>query len=293
MNVSIILVSFNTKELTRDCLKSVFEKTMGIEFEVFVVDNASTDGSVEMIEQEFPQVKVIKNPKNKGFGAANNIAIRQSNAKYVFLLNTDTILLNNAVKIFFDFMEKPENDQVGCCGGNLYRKDLSYQHSYGNISSLENIFIGELHLYKVFKKYCEDKFIHEDKFATDTVKVVEYVTGADMFLRKSVLNKVGLFDERFFMYCEDSELCYRIKKYGYKSVIVPESKIIHLNSLDGRVSVEKLKLQKISELKFFRKYYGKKQVFIAKLSYIFCYFIKYIYTLDFYFLQKLAATLEC
>ena len=126
MDISIIIVNYNTKKLIKNCLKSVFEKTQGINFEVYVVDNNSRDGSCEMIEQDFPQVKLIKNTKNKGFGAANNIAIRESNAKYVFLLNSDTILLNNAIKIFFDFMEKPENQKISCCGGNLYNKNMLY-----------------------------------------------------------------------------------------------------------------------------------------------------------------------
>jgi len=105
MDVSIILVSYNTKNLTRECLKSVYEKTEGIEYDIWVVDNASSDGSPQMIKEEFLGVKLIESPENLGFGRANNIAIKQSDAKYCFLLNTDTILINNAVKILFDYMD--------------------------------------------------------------------------------------------------------------------------------------------------------------------------------------------
>ena len=107
MDVSIILVNYNTKELTGDCIKSVYELTRDISYDIFVVDNASSDGSVQMIKEEFPAVKLIESPENLGFGRANNLAIKQSEAKYCFLLNTDTVLVNNAVKILFDFMEKP------------------------------------------------------------------------------------------------------------------------------------------------------------------------------------------
>ena len=103
MDVSVIIVNYNTKELTRNCLKSVFEKTKGVNFEVIVSDNGSTDGSIEMIKSEFPEVILIENNANLGFGAANNRALKIARGKYVFYLNSDTLLLNNAVKIFFDY----------------------------------------------------------------------------------------------------------------------------------------------------------------------------------------------
>ena len=100
-DVSVILVSYNTETLTKDCLNSLYEKTQGINFDVWVVDNNSKDNTCEMIKKEFPQVNLIENKKNKGFGAANNQAIKESKAKYVFLLNTDTVLINNAIKILY------------------------------------------------------------------------------------------------------------------------------------------------------------------------------------------------
>ena len=197
MDVSIILVSYNTKDLTRDCLKSVYEKTQGVEFEIFVVDNNSHDGSAEMIEREFPEVRLIRNSENKGFGAANNIAIRQSNAKYIFCLNTDTILLNNAVKIFFDFMEQPENQNVGVCGGALYDSDNCPTNYGGQFPSILHI-LQKFGLRNIFKK----KTINYEK---DIINV-DYITGADIFFRKSVLDLVGLFDENFFIYYEETDL---------------------------------------------------------------------------------------
>ena len=112
MDVSIIFVNYKTKDLTINAINSVIEKTEGVDYEIFVVDNASNDGSIEAIEQEFSNINIIKNPINSGFGSANNLAIKQAKGKYIFCLNTDTLLVNNAIKIMFDFMEKKENSKI-------------------------------------------------------------------------------------------------------------------------------------------------------------------------------------
>ena len=124
MNVSIIIVNYNTSNLLKDCLCSIIEKTQFIEYEIIVVDNNSGDDSVAMVEQQFTNVKLIKNNINLGFGKANNIGYTYAKGKYLFLLNTDTLLINNAIKILFDFMEDPKHSSVGSCGGNLYTNNL-------------------------------------------------------------------------------------------------------------------------------------------------------------------------
>lgn len=282
MEVSIILVSYNTKDLTRNCLNSVYEKTQGVDFEIYVVDNNSQDGSCEMIEQEFPQVKLIKNTENKGFGAANNIAIKQSTSKYVFLLNTDTVLLNNAVKIFYDFMEKPENQKVAVCGGNLYNEDMSHQHSYGNFPSLGRIAFTVLGLNFIFKSYYNKKFNPKGENNNNELKKVDYITGADMFMRKSVLEEVGLFDEDFFLYFEETELTYRMNKAGYKSIIIPDAQIIHLCGLSGEISLEKLKLFRSSELLYFEKTCNKLIRNLVKAMYLIRYLLDFRFNTDYF-----------
>ena len=269
MNISLIIVNYNTKELTKDCLKSVFEKTQGIDFEVYVVDNNSHDGSCEIIEQEFPQVKLIKNTENKGFGAANNIAIKESKAKYVFLLNSGTVLLNNAIKIFFDFMEKPENQKISCCGGNLYDENLTYGYSYGIFPTIKSVFFKRFYLDKFFKNYYKKKFTPGLYQPNNSITEVDFVSGANMFLRRSVLNEVGLFDEDFFLYYEETELTYRMYNKGYKSVIIPNAQIIHLHGASRETSSNIIKIARNSELMFFEKCYGKKQKFLVKLIQLF------------------------
>lgn len=277
MDVSIILVSYNTKDLTRDCLRSIYEKTQGIEFEIFVVDNNSHDGSPEMIEQEFPDVRLIRNSENKGFGAANNIAIRQSNAKYIFCLNTDTILLNNAVKIFFDFMEHPDNQNVGVCGGQLLDTKQNPTFSVGNYPSLSRIFFTFLGLKYVFqKKYKEDispaSIVYYDKPTS-----VEYITGADIFFRKYVLDKVGIFDENIFMYGEESDLCFRIKKSGFDIVFQPDSKIIHLEG-GSSASLAKAKIAQTSLLYWYKKNVSLFAFYLQKFCLVLFYLMKFLFT---------------
>lgn len=137
-DVSIILVNYKTKDLAKQCIESIYEKTHDVNFDIYVIDNGSDDGIEELLKQEFPRVKFLQNNENKGFGAGNNIALRVFDSKYAFLLNTDTILINNAVKILFDFMEA--NPKTGACGGNLYDEQGQNIHSYGNIFDLTDYF---------------------------------------------------------------------------------------------------------------------------------------------------------
>lgn len=264
MDVSVILVSYNTKNLTRDCLSSIYEKTTDIEFDVFVVDNNSHDGSPEMIEQEFPQVHLIKNPDNKGFGAANNIAIFQSNAKYVFCLNTDTLLIDNSIKNFYDFMENNEN--IGACGGVLYNNDNSPLVCGGHFPTIKEI-LWKFGLNKVLKKQYRKIAMANNSDEADLIETLDYVTGADIFIRKSVLQEIGGFDEDFFMYYEETELCKRIHDAGYKIKLLPQVKIIHLESKSVKNSEWKNTQLYKSRFIYYKKSYNKFAYVLIKILY--------------------------
>ena len=255
-DVSIIFVNYKTKDLTIGAIKSVRKKTNGINYEIFVVDNNSQDGSIEAIEQEFPGTNIIKNPENSGFGSANNLAIKQAQGKYILCLNTDTLLINNSIKELFDYMEK--NPTVGACGGALYDAEQKPTHSGGLFPNLLNIILLSKLRY-VFKN------LYENRLGTKLpYEKMEYVTGADIFFRKSVLDEIGLFDENFFMYFEESDLCYRINKAGYKIKIVPQAKIIHLEGKSSTVNINKFKWFKASEQYYFKKHHPNK-VWLVKL----------------------------
>lgn len=254
MDVSVIIVNYNTLELTKNTINSILEKTKNLNYEIILVDNASTDGSVEFFEKEYKnKIIFIKNNENLGFGRANNKGIEIARGKYVFLLNSDTLLINNAIKILFDFMEK--NEDCGICGGNLFDKDLKPTHSFlKQLPSLKN----ELDfLWKSMTNIVKSKISKRKDFNySEKIKRVGYITGADMMIKKSILNKVGLFDKDFFMYFEETELTYRIKKIGYQVISVPMAKIIHLEGKSTIFKEKKIKMFLESKYKYFYKVYG-------------------------------------
>lgn len=269
MDVSIIFVNYKTKDLTINAIKSVVEKTQGIDFEIFVVDNNSQDGSIEAIEKEFPQINIIKNTANTGFGAANNIAIKRAKGKYILCLNTDTLLINNAIKIMYDFMEKEDSKNIAVCGGTLYNENSNYIMSYANFPNLFNSLSFSWILKRLFP------MIRNKKEPTN-IKEVDFITGADIFFRKSILDKVGLFDETFFMYAEEVDLCKRIKNEGYSIKIIPQAKIIHLEEKSSKNFWENSRMRVKSKYLYARKNQSIIEIFLMKISYIIVHIIGYL-----------------
>lgn len=233
MDVSIIIVNYNTRDLTRNCLKSVFEQTKNINFEVIVSDNGSNDGSIEMIKQEFPQVLLIENNANLGFGAANNKGLKIAKGKYIFYLNSDTLLLNNAVKLFFDFWEQSiEINNIGALGSNLMNTKGEIIHSYGKfprgwrevlLLAKKIIVINKYIIMKVFNQ--PNKHNSKQLFNSKYIGEVEYITGADLFVKN---NALAFYDERYFLYYEETHLQWQMKKKGLKRLIIDGPEIIHL-----------------------------------------------------------------
>lgn len=250
MDVSIIIVNYNTKELTRNCLKSIYEHTYDIDFEVIVSDNGSIDGSIEMIRTEFPQIILIENKANLGFGAANNRGLKIAKGKYIFYLNSDTVLLNNAVKMFFDYWENsPEKETIGALGGILLDENLHIIHSGADFPNYMFICRTVLHQIKfhvlktiVYLLRCGYLYqkIRKERYFCVKVIVGEqkgYITGADLFLKN---NLYAEFDENFFMYYEETDLELRLKEHGLKRIIINGPQIQHLTrKLEGMFSVAK------------------------------------------------------
>lgn len=267
MDVSVIIVNYNTLELTKNTIESVFKKTEGLNYEVILVDNASTDGSVEYFENNYKEkIIFIQNRENLGFGKANNKGIEIAKGKYIFLLNSDTLLINNAIKILFDFME--QNIESGVCGGNLYDRDNKPVHSFKK--ELVNIysdfdFIKNFILKFIYKKRMDFNYTNKNI-------EVGYITGADMFIRKKMLEKVGIFDSDFFMYFEETELTARIKSSGKKIISVPQAKIIHLEGKSTQFKERKFRMFTESKYKYFYKVFSLREVklayYISQLKYL-------------------------
>lgn len=276
MDVSIIFVNYKTKDMTINAIKSVIEKTEGIEYEIFVVDNNSQDNSIEAIEQTFPNINIIKNSVNAGFGAANNLAIKHARGKYVFCLNTDTLLINNAIKIMFDFMEKEENKKVGVCGGYLVDSENKPAMCGGHFPSIKDT-IFKTGLRKIFPNYYKNFSIVLYSNDSKYIENIEYIIGADIFFRKSVLDEVGAFDEQFFMYSEESDLCKRIKNTGYDVKFVENARIMHLEQGSTKNKIVSRKRAKNSEFKYYKKH-KKYQLIIIKILYLIIFEIDWLIT---------------
>ena len=220
-----------------------------------------------MLKEQFPNISIIENSTNAGFGSANNLAIKQAKGKYILCLNTDTILINNAIKIMFDFMEKEENRNVGACGGYLVDIHKRATTCCGHLPSLSDLFwkLGLRFLFKKYYRKCFCTGLTSDEVSDN--QDVGYISGADLFLRKTTLDTVGIFDEHFFMYFEETDLCKRIWDFNYTIKIVKSAKIMHLEGQSMLDSLKKSLWFKQSELYYFNKHYSKQYIFV-KLNFL-------------------------
>jgi GT2 family glycosyltransferase len=214
--VSIIILSYNTKKYLYNCLKSLDTHLRHDKLEIIVVDNASTDDSVAMVKKEFPAVTLIVNEKNLGFGAGNNVGVKHAQGEYVLFLNSDTLLdrdiLADMLKVF------AEKAEVAVVAGLLRNPDGTYQRAYGKFHTLpilfKALFLGS-----------------ENEHTTSEIQkegYVDWVPGACMMIRKNVFEKVQGFDEGYFMYIEDMDLCFRLREKGYKTYFLPQVEVLHI-----------------------------------------------------------------
>ncbi len=256
VDVSIIIVSWNTKQITCDCLKSVYEQTSNIDFEVIVVDNGSTDGSCEAVEKEFPRVKLIKNGENQGFAKANNIGIKAGSGKYLALVNSDIVVLGDCIKKLIDFME--QNNSVGMAGPRILNPDRTLQVSCRHFPSIWNSFCQAVGLNRLFPRsaFFSDWFM--SYWSHDSIRSVDVLSGCFWMVRHEAVDEVGLLDEDFFIYGEDIDWCKRFHKVGWDIVFYPEAQAIHYGHASSSNAPIKfyLEMQK-ADLQYWRKHHGR------------------------------------
>ncbi len=249
MDISFVIVNWNTKNLLLDCLKSIYETVKDISFEIFVVDNASTDGSVEALAKKYPDVIIIRNSKNLGFAKANNKAFKIMKGRYALLLNTDTVLMPGAVKELFDFMESDKDAAIAC--GQLLNPDGSKQNSIANFPSLLTFVLNEAILRILFP----EKFPSKLKNYKNPIEIDSGI-GACLIVRKSAMDEVGFFDESYFFFFEETDWALRMKKAGWKIFFVPSAKIIHKQGQSVGHNLKSRKLFYTSRYIYLKKWHG-------------------------------------
>lgn len=252
--VSVIIVSWNVRDLLRACLASLSRSAGDFVLEIFVVDNNSADKSAQMVEQEFPQVKLIANKENFGFAAANNQAIRQASGDYLLLLNPDTEVSSQTIAQSIIFMQ--ENERCGVMGPKLLNEDKSVQPSIRRFPTVWPILLMFLKIPKLIPSLAPiNRYLATD-FDYNKKQSVDQVMGAFMFIRRDVLDKVGLLDEDFFIWFEEVDFCRRVVDAGFQVMYAPNIETIHYGgrSFGQQKTIKKQKLFFNSAWRYFTKH---------------------------------------
>jgi GT2 family glycosyltransferase len=255
VELSIIIVNWNTKEFLRNCLNSIYENLPPFSLEIIVVDNASSDGSQDMVKKEFPEVILIENSLNLGYSKANNIGFKLSKGRYILFLNSDTIVHRDTLSKALDFMKL--YDDAGVMGCKTLNSDGSLQYSAFNFPSPIRIFAYITGLNRLFKI---SRFKNFSK-----VRLIDYVQGSFLLTRRDILESIGGFDENFFMYNEDVDLCKRLWNLGFKVYYNPDISITHYLGGSSKKNPEVLKKYIESSIYLYRKHKKSLDVFILKV----------------------------
>jgi len=254
MELSVIIVSWNTRELLAQCLESVYANPPTGEFEIIVVDNDSADGSVAMVRERFPQVILIENSENVGFARANNQAIRCSSGEYVLLLNSDAMVLTGVLDALLGFFGT--HSQAGALGPMLVNPDGSFQASYARFPTLWS----EFSLMSGIARLTIGPYAPSPRPLTnEPTRQVDWVAGAAFMVRRTAIDQVGFLDESYAFYSEETDYCWRLHRQRWQVWYIPSVKVIHIGSASSRKrSLESYLLLYESKVRFFRKAYGRR-----------------------------------
>lgn len=266
MDVSVVVVNWNTKDLLRCCLNSIYEQAGNVSNQIIVVDNASTDGSAEMVRSEFSAVILIVEQNNRGYAAAINDAIKIAQGRYALVLNSDIIICDKAIEKTVGYADRhPQAAVVGC---QVRDNPDKIQMTCFRFPSLLNLFLRSSGLARIFKYNLF--FGREDMrwWQRDSERQVDVVSGMFMLVRSEAIRQVGPMDENFFLYCEETDWCYRFAKAGWKMLFWPGAMILHPGGGGHSSKTKELQLEvqmKKSTLLFFKKHYGTIQYILARL----------------------------
>ncbi len=260
MKLSIIIVNWNVKDMLQQCLTSVFQHPVAGDFEVWVVDNASTDNSLDMLKQKFPQVRLIQNEINVGFATANNQALEKSTGQYALLLNPDTEVRPGALDSLVTFLDA--HPQAGASGAMLLNPDGTHQADCFPFPTLMREFWRLLHLDMLIPT----GIYNQSQWDRKQPRQVDVIQGTALALRRNALETVGVLDTDYFMYTEEVDLCFRLQQAGWQLYWVPQAQVIHYGGQSTQQIAATMFLHLYrSKVLFFRKHYGKLSANIYKL----------------------------
>lgn len=275
MDLSIVIVNWNSQDMLRGCAESILSNGQGLDYEVIIVDNASSDKSLKDIPSNF---KLIQNKQNLGFSKACNLAIRLSKGNYLLLLNPDTIILKDSLKKMVDFLDK--NKGIGVLGCKLLNPDSSVQpschafltlpHVFFEVSQLNLLFPKNKFFVKLFaplRKFFLNMFVNY--FVPYEPVEVDSVMGSCYMIRKEALRKTGLLDEKFFLYHEEMELSYRMWQNGYKVVFFPYAAVIHYGKHSTRQVPNMVYFERCKSILHFFKKHKPNQLTLLKITILF------------------------
>lgn len=272
-DLDIIIVTFNNANIVGQALATIGPAVEALRTRVQVIDNCSTDNTINIVVAQFPALELIRIPRNIGFAAANNLGLRLATAPYILLLNSDVEVMSGSIQAMVDSMKN--NERIGIVGCKLLNCNGTLQYSCRRFPTIGSV-LGETRLLgsqfgfrKHYARYLMADWDHR------TTRHVDYVCGASFLIRKSALDQVGLFDERYFMYAEEADLCRRFWDHGWGVLYDPDAMMIHY----GGMSSDRIRIEMDSELIrsrwiFFKKWYG----FIPALAYLFIAVIKQLAT---------------
>jgi len=273
--VSIILVNYNGADVLVDCLKSLDKFIPKNEYEIILVDNNSQDNSIDIINREFANIKLIRLLENVGFGAGNNIGAKAATGEFLFLLNTDTILTNNILPHLIKLMSA--NSDIGIVGPKLLFPDGSFQISFSPEIGIK----GESESRKMHKNSQDENYVNTIERDFKNIRQVDIVVGAAFFIRRDLFNLLNGFDEEFFMYFEESDLCQRVRDKGYKILYTPHSSLIHIRGHSVKKTSNKMVVEyRRSQIYYYHKHRPTWEILILKIYLLFKFSCEYLQTIN-------------
>ncbi len=262
IQISIIIINYKSIELIKQCIKSLENYSQDIGYEIIIVDNSSSEADISFIKDEYKNIRLIRNLENLGFAAANNQGLKIANGEFVLFLNNDTIFIENTLKKIYDYAVSLDIPSlIGC---KLLNSDLTLQYSVYDYPSLLNLVTSNFGMYLLFPKNKWFNKYHLMNKRINTTTKVDVVTGAFIFGPKKEFQMLGGFDERFFFYNEETDLCYRFKKQGGQVIYFPETSLIHLKGTTIKKNLwNKYRLEFIAYIKYYQKHFSFCQFLIA------------------------------